>query len=64
MKKGDNIVVILDGDIKGAEVIAMLPDGRVEISLKCYYGDNIRLDRHKAFTASEWELVKGEFCDV
>ena len=62
MKKGDNIVVILDGDIKGAEVIAMLPDGRVEISLKCYYGDNIRLDRHKAFTDSEWDLVKGEFC--
>ena len=61
MKKGDNIVVILDGDIKGAEVIAMLPDGRVEISLKCYYGDNIRLDRHKAFTDSEWDLVKGEF---
>ena len=61
MKKGDNIVVILDGDIKGAEVIAMLPDGRVEISLKCYYGDNIRLDRHKAFTASEWDKVKGEF---
>ena len=61
MKAGESIVVILDGDIKGAEVIAMLPDGRVEISLKCYYGDNIRLDRHKAFTASEWDLVKGEF---
>ena len=61
MKKGESIVVILDGDIKGAEVIAMLPDGRVEISLKTYDGDNFRVDRHKAFTASEWDLVKGEF---
>ena len=61
MKAGESIVVIIDGKIKGAEVIAMLPDGRVETSLKCYYGDNARVDRHKAFTASEWELVKGEF---
>ena len=61
MKHGDNIVVIIDGDIKGAEVIAMLADGRVETSLKCYYGDNLKVDRHKAFTASEWDKVKGEF---
>ena len=61
MKAGDNIVVIMDGKIRGAEVIAMLSDGRVETSLKTYDGDNARVDRHKAFTDSEWDLVKGEF---
>ena len=62
MKAGESIVVLIAGDIKGVEVIAMLPDGRVEISLKTYGGDNFIVDRHKAFTASEWDLVKGEFC--
>lgn len=61
MKKGESIVVIIDGKIKGAEVVAMLADGRVETSLKTYDGPNMRVDRHKAFTASEWDLVKGEF---
>jgi len=61
MKTGDNIVVVIDGKIRGAEVISMLPDGRVETSLKTYDGDNARVDRHKAFTDSEWDLVKGEF---
>lgn len=61
MKKGEDIIVIIDGKIKGVEVIAMLADGRVETSLKTYDGDNLRVERHKAFTASEWDKVKGEF---
>jgi hypothetical protein len=61
MKKGENIVVIIDGDIKGAEVIAVLADGSVETSIKTYDGDNLRVERHKAFTASEWDQIKGEF---
>jgi hypothetical protein len=61
MKTGENIVVIIDGDIKGAEIIKVLPDGGVLTSIKTYDGDYLEVPRHKAFTASEWDKVKGEF---
>jgi hypothetical protein len=61
MKQGENIVVIVDRDIKGAEVIEVRPDGMVVTSIKTYYGDNTEFPRNKVFTASEWEQVKGEF---
>ena len=55
MKKNDNIVVIIDGDIKGSEVIDILPNGNVLTSVVDYYGDYVELPRNKVFTASEWE---------
>ena len=55
MKKGDNIVVVIDGDTKGAKVIQILPDGNVQISIKTYYGDYLDLPRNRVFTESEWE---------
>ena len=61
MKQGDNIVVIVDRDIKLAEVIEVQPDGMVVTSIKTYYGDNTEFPRNKVFTASEWDKVKGEF---
>jgi hypothetical protein len=55
MKKGENIVVVIDGDIKGAQVIGVLPDGNVQISVRDYYGDYLDFPRRQVFTASEWE---------
>ena len=60
MKKGDDIVVIIDGDIKGAEVIDMLPDGDVLISRRDYNGDYLAIPRNNAFTVVEWQEIKGE----
>lgn len=60
MKKGDNIVVIIDGDIKGAEVIDMLPDGDVLINRRDYNGDYLAIPRNNAFTVVEWQEIKGE----
>lgn len=60
MKKGENIVVIIDGDIKGAEVIDMLPDGDVLISRRDYNGDYLAIPRNNAFTVVEWQEIKGE----
>lgn len=57
MKKGDNIVVIIDGDTKGAEVIQILPDGNVQISIKTYYGDYLDFPPNKIFTAAAWEQL-------
>jgi len=59
MKTGDSIVVVLDGDIRGAEVIDMLPDGDVLISRRDYNGDYLAIPRNNAFTVIEWETVKG-----
>ena len=61
MKKGDNVVVLVDGDIKGAEVLDVLPNGNVLTSMRDWDGDYIDLPRHIVFTASEWEQVKGEY---
>ena len=60
MKTGDSIVVVLDGDIKGAEVVDMLPDGDVLISRKDYNGDYLAIPRNNAFTVIEWQEIKGE----
>ena len=60
MKTGDRIVVVLDGDIKGAEVVDMLPDGDVLISRKDYNGDYLAIPRNNAFTVIEWQEIKGE----
>ena len=60
MKTGDSIVVVLDGDIKGAEVIDMLPDGDVLISRRDYNGDYLAIPRNNAFTVVEWQEIKGE----
>lgn len=60
MKTGDSIVVVLDGDIKGAEVIDMLPDGDVLISRRDYNGDYLAIPRNNAFTVLQWQQVKGE----
>ena len=60
MKTGDSIVVVLDGDIKSAEVIEMLPDGDVLISRRDYNGDYLAIPRNNAFTVIEWQQVKGE----
>ena len=60
MKTGDKIVVVLDGDIKGAEVIDMLPDGDVLISRRDYNGDYLAIPRNNAFAIVEWQQVKGE----
>jgi hypothetical protein len=61
MKKDDYIVVIIDGDIRGAEVVDILPNGDIVTSVKDYYGDYVGFPRGKVFTASEWEQVKGEY---
>jgi hypothetical protein len=61
MKKSDNIVVIIDGDIRGAEVVDILPNGDIVTSVKDYYGDYVGFPRGKVFTVSEWEQVKGEY---
>jgi len=61
MKKGEDIVLMIDGDIKGAQVIDMLPNGNVLTSLKDYYGEYMALPRRIAFTALEWEQIKGEY---
>ena len=61
MKKSDNIVVIVDGDIRGAEVVDVLPNGDIVTSVKDYYGDYVAFPRNNVFTASEWEQVKGEY---
>jgi hypothetical protein len=58
MKRGDNIVVIIDGDIRGAEVREILPNGDVLTSVRDYYGDYVEFPRSKVFTASEWEQVR------
>ena len=58
MKRGDNIVVIIDGDIRGAEVREILPNGDVLTSVRDYYGDYVGFPRSKVFTASEWEQVR------
>jgi hypothetical protein len=58
MKIGENIVVVIDGDIKGAEVVQVLPDGNVQISVRDYYGDYLNFPRRQVFTASEWEDCK------
>lgn len=55
MKKGENIIVVIDGDVKGAQVIQVLTDGNVEISIRDYYGDYLNFSRRQVFTASEWE---------
>lgn len=55
MKKGDNIVVVIDGDTTCAQVIQTLPDGNVQISIKTYYGDYLDFPRNRVFTESEWE---------
>ena len=61
MKKGESIVLIIDGDIEGAEVIDVLPDGTVVTSIKTYYGDYLISPRSRVFTDSEWQQVKGEY---
>jgi hypothetical protein len=60
MKTGDSIVVVLDGGIKSAEVIEMLPDGDVLINRRDYNGDYLAIPRNNAFTVIEWQQVKGE----
>jgi hypothetical protein len=55
MKKGENIVVVIDGDIKGAQVIQVLTDGNVEVSVRDYYGDYLNFPRRQVFTVIEWE---------
>jgi hypothetical protein len=62
MKIGDNVVVLLDGDIKGAEVLGIAANGDPRVSLRDYDGDYMTLPRRIVFTASEWEQVKGEYC--
>jgi hypothetical protein len=61
MKKGENIVVIIDGDVRGATVIDILPNGDVLISKTDHDGNYAAFPRGKVFTASEWEQIKGEF---
>lgn len=61
MKTSDNIVVIIDGDIRGAEVVDILPNGDIVTSVKDYYGGYTAFPRNNVFTVSEWEQVKGEY---
>jgi hypothetical protein len=58
MKIGENIVVVIDGDIKGAEVVQVLPDGNIQISVRDYYGDYLDFPRRQVFTASEWKVTE------
>lgn len=55
MKKGENIVALIDGDIKGAEVVQVLPDGDILINRRDYYGEFLAIPRRQVFTAAEWE---------
>jgi hypothetical protein len=57
MKKGENIVVIIDGDVIGATVIDILPNGDVRISKTDHDGNYAAFPRDAVFTASEWEIA-------
>jgi hypothetical protein len=61
MKVGDNVVLVIDGDIKGATVLEVMPNGEVKTSLKDWDGDFLTFERRLVFTAAEWEAVRGEF---
>jgi hypothetical protein len=63
MKVGDNIVILVDGDIRSAEVKEMLPNGDVLTSIRDYCGDYVEFPRRKVFTTSEWEQVKYELME-
>ena len=63
MKVGDSIVVLVDGDTRGAEVREMLPNGDVLTSIKDYYGDYVEFPRRKVFTVSEWEQARYELME-
>lgn len=61
MQVGDYVIAVLDGDIKGAEVLRIEADGSVLVNRRDYNGDYLMLPRRIVFTASEWEQVKGEY---
>jgi hypothetical protein len=54
MKKGDTIIVNVDGDIRSATVIDMLKDGRVLTSIRDYYGDYVEFTPNNVCLASEY----------